>query len=97
MTIVVGLDVHRSRFTSDALDTKTGEVRRGRVRPTDRESFRRFLRRFDGEPVEAALEATAGWRFIVEELEAAGATKSCPAWARCGRGRTRCTLSKSRA
>src|SRR5215207_9065939 len=73
MTIVVGLDVHREQITFDALDTQTGEVRRGRIRPADRESFRRFLRQFDAEPVEAALEATTGWRFIVEELQAAGA------------------------
>ena len=72
MTIVVGLDVHREQMTFDALDTQTGEVRRGRIRPADRESFRRFLCRFDGAPVEAALEATTGWRFIVEELQAAG-------------------------
>jgi transposase len=74
MTIVVGLDVHREQITFDALDTQTGEVRRGRIRPADRASFRRFLGQFDGEPVEAALEATTGWRFIVEELRAAGAT-----------------------
>ena len=73
MTIVVGLDVHREQITFDALDTQTGEVRRGRIRPADRQSFRRFLRRFEGQPVEAALEATTGWRFIVEELAAAGA------------------------
>jgi hypothetical protein len=68
MTIVVGLDVHREQITFDALDTQTGEVRCGRVRPADRQSFRRFLRQFEGELVEAALEATTGWRFIVEEL-----------------------------
>jgi transposase len=91
MTIVVGLDVHREQITFDALDTDTGEVRSGRVRPVDRESFRRFLRRFDGEPVEAALEATTGWRFIVEELQAAGATPHLaePAETRSLRGRKR--------
>jgi hypothetical protein len=71
MTIVVGLDVHREQITFDALDTHTGEVRRGRIRPADRDSFRRFLSRFERAPVEAALEATTGWRFIVEELQAA--------------------------
>jgi transposase len=91
MTIVVGLDVHREQITFDALDTQTGEVRRGRIRPADRESFRRFLRRFDGEPVEAALEATTGWRFIVEELQAAGAVAHLaePAETRSLRGRKR--------
>jgi transposase len=91
MTIVVGLDVHREQITFDALDTQTGEVRRGRIRPAERESFRRFLRRFDGEPVEAALEATTGWRFIVEELHAAGARAHLaePAETRSLRGRKR--------
>ena len=91
MTIVVGLDVHREQITFDALDTQTGEVRRGRVRPADRQSFRRFLRQFEGEPVEAALEATTGWRFIVEELQAAGAPAHLaePAETRSLRGRKR--------
>jgi transposase len=91
MTIVVGLDVHREQITFDALDTETGEVRCGRVRPADRESFRRFLSRFDGAPVEVALEATTGWRFIVEELQAAGATAHLaePAETRSLRGRKR--------
>lgn len=89
MTIVVGLDVHREQITFDALDTETGEVKRGRVRPADRQSLRRFLGRFDGERVEAALEATTGWRFIVEELQAAGATAHLaePAETRSLRGR----------
>jgi transposase len=91
MTIVVGLDVHREQITFDALDTQTGELRRGRIRPADRQSFRRFLGQFDGEPLEAALEATTGWRFIVEELEAAGATPHLaePAETRSLRGRKR--------
>jgi hypothetical protein len=91
MTIVVGLDMHREQITLDALDTETGEVRSGRVRPADRESFRRFLRRFEGEPVGAALEATTGWRFIVEELQAADATAHLaePAETRSLRGRKR--------
>jgi transposase len=91
MTIVVGLDVHREQITFDALDTQTGEVRCGRIRPADRQSLRRFLGRFDGERVEAAVEATTGWRFIVEELEAAGATAHLaePAETRSLRGRKR--------
>ena len=72
MTIVMGLDVHREQITFDALDADTGEVRRGRIRPADRTTLRQFLRRFEGQRVEAALEATTGWRFVVEELRAAG-------------------------
>jgi transposase len=43
------------------------------VTPAHRESVRRFLERFDGRQLEAALEATTGWRFVVEELRRAGA------------------------
>ena len=35
--------------------------------------MRRFLARFAGEQLEVALEATTGWRFLVEELRPAGA------------------------
>jgi len=73
VTIVMGLDQHRAQITYDLLDTESGEVRGGRVRPGDRDSFRAFLRRFDGKQLEAALEATTGWRFLVEELRAVDA------------------------
>src|SRR5918996_2814909 len=71
--IVMGLDQHRAQITADWLDTETGEVRRARVAPADRAGVRRFLERFDGERLEVALEATTGWRFVVEELRAIGA------------------------
>jgi hypothetical protein len=73
MTIVVGLDVYRAQITYDGLSTATGEVAIGRVAPADRASLRTFLRRWAGEDVEAAVEATTGWRFVVEELQRAGA------------------------
>jgi transposase len=73
MAIVVGLDVHRAQITFDALDSATGEVTTGRIVPADRATLRRFLRRWTGEQVEAAVEATTGWRFVVEELQRAGA------------------------
>ena len=74
MTIVMGLDQHRAQISAEWLDAETGEICRRRVRPADREGFRRFLDRFEGRQVEAALEATTGWRFVVEELERAGHT-----------------------
>jgi transposase len=74
MTIVMGLDQHRAQITAEWLDTGSGEVSRRRIRPADRAGFRRFLAQFEGERVEAALEATTGWRFVVEELQAAGHT-----------------------
>ena len=69
MTIVMGLDQHRAQVTAEWLDTETGEVSRGRVAPADRRSVRRFLERFRG----MELEATTGWRFVVEELRRIGA------------------------
>lgn len=73
MSIVMGLDQHRAQITAEWLDTETGEVRRGRVVPADRSGVRRFLGRFDGQQVEAAFEATTGWRFVSEELDRVGA------------------------
>jgi hypothetical protein len=69
----MGLDQHRAQITYDLLDTETGEVRGGRICPADREGVRAFLARFAGGKLVAATEATTGWRFLVEELQAAGA------------------------
>jgi transposase len=73
VTIVIGFDQHREHVAFDALETATGEVSRGRIRPADRLVFRRWLRRFEGKQIEAALEATTGWRFMVEEVRAVAA------------------------
>ena len=73
VTIVMGLDQHRAQITADWLDTETGEVKRGRVAPGDRAGVRKFLGRFDDQELEVALEATTGWRFVVEELRHLGA------------------------
>jgi transposase len=88
VAIVMGLDQHREQITYDVLDTETGEVRRGRIRPADRDGVRRFLRGFASQRVEAAVEATTGWRFVVEELVAVGATAHLaePAETRARRG-----------
>jgi len=69
----MGLDQHRAQITAEWIDTSTGEIGRARVAPADREGVRRFAARFRGRDVEVALEATTGWRFVVEELEAIGA------------------------
>src|SRR5215212_2728546 len=69
----MGLDQHRAQITADWLDTETGEVKRARVAPADRVGVRRFLERFRGQELEVALEATTGWRFVVEELRRIGA------------------------
>jgi transposase len=73
MTIVMGLDQHRGQITGEWIDTDTGEVGRTRVVPADRAAVRRFLERFCGRELEVALEATTGWRFVVEELRRIGA------------------------
>jgi hypothetical protein len=78
MSIVMGLDQHRAQITAEWIDTETGEVGRTRVTPAYRESVRRFLSRFAGQRLEVALEATTGWRFVVEELYRAGAPMVCP-------------------
>jgi transposase len=73
MTIVIGLDQHRAQITAEWLDTITAEVARTRIAPADRAGVRRFAARFCAQPLEVALEATTGWRFVVEELQAVGA------------------------
>jgi transposase len=73
VSVVMGLDQHRAQITAEWLDTETGEVSRARVSPADRSGVRRFLTRFEGRHLEVALEATTGWRFVVEELVAVGA------------------------
>ena len=73
MTIVMGLDQHRAQITAEWIDTDTGEISRTRVAPADRVAVRRFLERLAGRQLEVALEATTGWRFVVEELRAVGA------------------------
>jgi hypothetical protein len=73
VSIVMGLDQHRAQISAEWLDTITGEVSRARIMPADRAGVRTFLARFRGEGLEVALEATTGWRFVVEELRRVGA------------------------
>src|SRR5207245_11552823 len=74
VSIVMGLDQHRGQITGEWIDTDTGEVQRTRVTPADRAHVRKWLTRFRGSELEVALEATTGWRFVVEELRRVGAT-----------------------
>ena len=74
MTIVGGLDVHRKQITFDYVDTATGLVRCGQIRPATRKTWRGWLAEHcpDGDG-ELAVEGCTGWRYVVEELRAAGA------------------------
>src|SRR5271165_6794993 len=92
MPIVGGLDIHRKQITFDYLDTATGEVKRGQIAPADRAHLRAWLARFAGrDDVAFALEGCTGWRYIAEELAAAGITAHVaePADTAFARGRKR--------
>jgi transposase len=94
MAMVCGLDLHRRQITFDALEVGSGEEWRGRVWQPDRGRFRRWLRsdlsrRAGGGRVALAVEGCTGWRYVVEEIEAAGfeAHLAEPADTQAARGR----------
>ncbi len=92
MPIVGGLDIHRKQITFDYLDTVTGEVRRGQIAPADRQHLRAWLARFAGRgDVAFAVEGCAGWRYVAQELAAAGIAAHLgePADTAAARGRKR--------
>jgi transposase len=72
MTMVGGFDVHRKQITFDYVDDD-GLVRWGQIRPATRTTLRRWLGEHcpDGHG-EFALEGCTGWRYVSEELAAAG-------------------------
>ena len=72
MTMVGGLDVHRQQITFDYVDDD-GVVHWGQIRPATRQTLRGWLaeRCGDGD-AEFALEGCTGWRYVCEELAAAG-------------------------
>jgi hypothetical protein len=76
MDIVGAFDLHRKQITFDYIEMDSGEVHRGRIQPADRENLRlwleRFTERFPAQHAAIAVEATTGWRYVVEELERAG-------------------------
>src|SRR4051812_34945922 len=74
MAIVGALDIHRQQITFDWVDAESGESGRGRITPADRVGFHKWLGRFVGRAMEIVVEGCTGWRFIVEECQAAGVT-----------------------
>jgi len=72
MTMVGGLDVHRQQITFDYVDDD-GLVHWGQIRPATRKALRSWLVEHcpDGD-AEFALEGCTGWRYVSEELAAAG-------------------------
>ena len=73
MAIVGGFDVHRAQITFDYVDTNSGEITTGQLRPATRQALRSWLGRFAGQQdVAFAVEGCTGWRFVVEELRRAG-------------------------
>src|SRR6266566_4076597 len=92
MPIVGGLDIYRKQLTFDYPGTVTGEVKRGQVAPADREHLRAWLARFAGrDDVAFAVEGCTGWRYVAEELAAAGVAAHVgePADTAAARGRKR--------
>jgi hypothetical protein len=92
MPIVGGLDIRRKQLTFDYLDTVTGEVQRGQIAPADRVYLRAWLARFAGrDDMAFAPEGCTGWRYVAEELAAAGLSSHVaePADTAFARGRKR--------
>jgi transposase len=72
MAILGGLDIHRRQITYDYLDTDTGETGHGRIQPATRVVLRAWLAQLAGRQADLAFEGTTGWRFVAEEVMAAG-------------------------
>ena len=72
MTMVGGFDVHRKQITFDYVDDD-GLVRVGEIRPATRTTLRHWLSEHcPAGDAEFALEGCTGWRYVVDELAAAG-------------------------
>ena len=72
MTMVGGFDVHRKQITFDYVDDD-GLVHWGYIRPATRKTLRSWLAEHcPGGRAEFALEGCTGWRYVSEELVAAG-------------------------
>jgi transposase len=94
MAMVGGLDLHRRQITFDVVEVESGQEWRGRIWQPDRDRFRRWLghevtSRAQGGRVALAVEGCTGWRYVAEEIAAAGfeAHLAEPADTQAARGR----------
>jgi transposase len=72
MSIIGGLDVHRAQITFDWVDRDSGQAHRGRIAPATRAGRRAWLGKLPSAEGAFAVEGCTGWRFVVEEHQAAG-------------------------
>jgi transposase len=64
--------VHRRQITFDWVDRATGQAQRGQITPATAEVLGGWLAQLPSHHGAFAVEACTGWRFVVEELQAAG-------------------------
>jgi transposase len=72
MAIFVGLDVHRAQITYNVLDTDSGEVKTGRIRPANRATVRAFLAPLATKKTIVAVEAMTDCVWSSRECARAG-------------------------
>jgi transposase len=76
MDILGAFDVHRKQITFDYIEVDSGELHRGKIQPANRRSLREWLEHFSEQFPEheaaIAVEATTGWRYVIEELQRTG-------------------------
>jgi transposase len=92
LSIIGAFDIHRGQLTYEYVDSRTGEVNRGRIAPADRQHLRAWLAQFKRRRnVHFAMEGCTGWRYVAEEVSRIGghAHVADPADAAALRGRKR--------
>ena len=71
--VVAGFDVHLRQITFDCLDSRSGEVTRGRI-ASEPAAVREWMAAFVGREVHVAVEACSGWLFVAQAVRACGGT-----------------------